>query len=119
MHSSQSIWSNRRLTFVAPMGVRKFILKIPQPYLRSENYYARKILRACLACSDVTSGSPLLILPSQTAATVEMLMISVPPQTEHLHRKANGLTSTTQLQLVSGCFIGASPYEPWGRRIAQ
>ena len=27
------------------MGVRKFILKIPQPYLRSENYYARKILR--------------------------------------------------------------------------
>ena len=45
MHSSQSIWSNRRLTFVAPMGVRKFILKIPQPYLRSENYYARKILR--------------------------------------------------------------------------
>jgi hypothetical protein len=34
-----------------------------------------------------------------------MFMISVLPQTEHLHRNANGLTAETQLQLVAGCFI--------------
>jgi hypothetical protein len=33
-------------------------------------------------------------------------MISVLPQTEHLHRNANGLTAATQLQLAAGCFIG-------------
>ena len=38
----------------------------------------------------------------------EMFMISVLPQTEHLHRKANGLTAETQLQLVAGCFIGGA-----------
>src|SRR5215472_19311717 len=56
----------------------------------------------------MTSGSTLLILPSQTAAAIEMFMISVPPQTEHLHRNANGLTAATQLQLVAGCFIGGA-----------
>jgi hypothetical protein len=35
-----------------------------------------------------------------------MFMISVLPQTEHLHRNANGLTAATQLQLAAGCFIG-------------
>ena len=35
-------------------------------------------------------------------------MISVLPQTEHLHRNANGLTAETQLQLVAGCFIGSA-----------
>jgi len=37
-----------------------------------------------------------------------MFMISVLPQTEHLHRNANGLTAETQLQLVAGCFIGSA-----------
>jgi hypothetical protein len=54
----------------------------------------------------VLSGLTLLISPSQTAATIEMFMISVLPQTEHLHRKSNGLTCATQLQLVTVCFIG-------------
>jgi len=37
-----------------------------------------------------------------------MFMISVLPQTEHLHRSAKGLTAKTQLQLVAGCFIGSA-----------
>jgi len=37
-----------------------------------------------------------------------MFIISVLPQTEHLHRNANGLTAKTQLQLVAGCFIGSA-----------
>jgi hypothetical protein len=111
---------------LARIGVAQIYSEIPTTIsssgklLREENSSTPSTFKNyCLACSDVTSGSPLLILPSQTAATVEMLMISVLPQTEHLHRKANGLTSTTQLQLVSGCFIGAPPCEPWVRRMAQ
>jgi len=37
-----------------------------------------------------------------------MFMISVLPQTEHLHRNANGLTAKTQLQLVAGWFVGSA-----------
>jgi len=39
-----------------------------------------------------------------------MFMILVLPQTEHLHRNANGLTAETQVQLVAGCFAYAAPY---------
>ena len=51
-------------------------------------------------------GSTLLIVsPLQTAARVETLMIAVLPQTEHLHRNANGETAAAQSQFESGCFM--------------
>jgi hypothetical protein len=59
-------------------------------------------------------GATFLISPSQTAAMVEMCMISVLPQTEHFHRKANGETAAAQSQLASGCFIVAPLYHAVG-----
>ena len=54
-------------------------------------------------------GSTFLILsPSQTAASVDIFMIALVPQTAQRHRSANGLAALgPQSQWVLGCFVMA------------
>jgi len=57
----------------------------------------------------------LILSPSQTAASVDIFMIVLVPQTEQRHRSANGLAAfAPQSQLVSGCFAMAFSFKTNG-----
>jgi hypothetical protein len=64
--------------------------------------------RESSAMTLASDSTLLIVAPLQTASKVEIAMIVVLPQTEHLHRSANGEAAAVQAQLVSRCFIGAT-----------